>query len=673
MARSKKLTEDQKILKMFHRACAQDAPECLKAHERAERNHAFVASLNDPDDPFSDQWHVAGANAEDQPRARRSASGLATLTINDIGPSVDAITGKESTQRFRPTVQAVEGGDTQAAKTDDDWIRHVRRVGGAESVESDSFRDEAITGLGWVYWAVDQRQGRTAIHRPENVDLWKMYWDTNATQRGLTDRRRQIMFKWVPEEEFLEDYPDMKDHLREVKGVPIQPGGGGRQDHGQEAPAIYMHEQAYDRDRGSVQTAYMEYKQQESFIEVRAPAGLPKSTPEEQMFQAIVQSQGGGVPWKEMSATEFEEMQKRFVEAMGAEFPPTMYAPRKRWAYKYALIGAGGANLGNEVSGRVLKKGRCPGNYWSILPMTAYPWKRRNKPTRWYSVVDRSVDAQRFANVFLSALIHHFTVLPKGSLLIDAAALDGVDMESFREDYASGGSVLPIKVSENMKSVRDIFQNLEGGTFPQATELMNLARRIVGTSMGVDPYSSGTAEGLQNLARTPASSISSVASASQSNLSVVFDGLRIYRIESGKMLLRRKYYMHTQEEIQRLVGERIQVPPQEDWTLPHDGDVLVDETAATASALEDAWQAMLNSQLLQSGLDSGHLTWRMIADMAPSFTEEVRMEIRARADQMDVLQQKEQELMQLEQELQQLAQEQGVGEAPPPQEGEPVQ
>ena len=132
--------------------------------------------------------------------------GLAPLTRNLVGPTVDLVLGVEAKSRRDFKVVADLDTEVELADAMSFKLKQAERVAQADRACSDAFASMVKTGVGWVEVARESDPFRppyrtVAVHRNE------IFWDFRSTENDLSDARYLIRRRWVDQDIAMLRFP----------------------------------------------------------------------------------------------------------------------------------------------------------------------------------------------------------------------------------------------------------------------------------------------------------------------------------------------------------------------------------------------------------------------------------------------------------------------------------
>lgn len=518
------------------------------ANERYQRARTFwrnwrTGARDDYAFVSGDQWL-----AEDESKLKEE--GRPTITFNYSEKMVDAVNGAEVSSRNEVTYRPRTVDDSGLNDLLTNAAKFFRDQCDAEDEESDAFKDALICGLGWTYTRMDYETDPDGMLVIERVDPLEMFPDPSASKMGLKDRRWHDRLYWADEKEVRKQWPNTfavsVDETDTSHGVT-------RTGHGYEDEPITSDNDA-DRRKGQVQIRIHETYQLEPFYRV-----------------------GSGDQLVSLSEADFKKLNKELP------IPEHLYVKQNRRVYYVAYF-----------SGETLlevKKSPCQDGYM----MNAITCKRDRNRNVWYGLTRVMKDPQRWANKWLSQILHIINSNAKGGLLAEVNAF--VDPVKAQDEWAQADSITLL--NEGALSGKKV-QQKQAPPFPAGLDkLMEFALASLPMVTGINLEALGLAN------REQAGVLEQQRKqAAYGLLSPMFSALRHYRKVQGRVQL---YFIVNYCSDGRMI--RIGGPESEQFVpllKQADAkvyDVIVDESPNSPDTKEKTWTAL--TEILPAMMKAG--------------------------------------------------------------------
>lgn len=382
---------DEDLLVRLRKWAHQSRSHSSKWRQDAREDYGLVAG-----DQWAEQDKVALLDQMRQP-----------ITFNRTGPMVDAVTGAEILNRQDVHYVPRQMGRVQVSEiltAADEWAREQTD---AEDEESDAFADCVICGMGWTETYMDYSEDPAGLIRISRVDPLEMGWDPSAKQRNLTDRRYHYRRKGFEKEEVKARWPDKYQEIENV--LESQQSNADDTDLDHRPPYdLYKDE---DGGRGSspsrmVYVTQFQWWELEPAYAVKDPQTSDVTALSEQQYKASValMLQNGMQPMQAVKTN------------------------RKVW---YEAFYSNGVLLAPK---RELKCGPT---------LHCVTGKRDRNKNTWYGVVRAMRDPQRWANKWLSQILHILNSNAKGGLIYETGAF--VNPTKAIEEWSRPDSLTEVK------------------------------------------------------------------------------------------------------------------------------------------------------------------------------------------------------------------------------------
>jgi hypothetical protein len=519
----------------------------------AREDFAFVAGH---------QWSEDDASQMDQALRPRT-------TFNNIAPVADAIAGHEVSNRqevsFLPR-QAGASGVNEVLTAAAEWVREECD---AEHEESDAFYDATVCGEGWTVTELDydlDLDGRIEVTR---VDPLEMDVDAGSTRKNYADAKWVCRSKVYDRKEALSLWPD---------GEFASPDAAREPDSAVDviAAAFYRSDsESGGRNHAAADKAIVhDFQWWEHEPVYRVP--VQQLGPERAFLMVNTPDQDGGslLPAHKLQPDSqglitLDAEEHARVKAL-LEGVQVLKQKRRRYRRMYFS--------GDE---QLECKDTPSGDSFTYKAMTA---KRDRKANHWYGIVRAMKDPQRWANKFMSSMLEIIATSGKGGLLYEPDAF--LNVREAEEDWADPSR--NVAMTEGAISANKVMPRPVNGMPPQMMSLMQYCEQSLKAVAGVNPEVMGLSQALD-----PSGVMEEGRRQSGLNLlSYLFDGLRRYRKEQGRLLLKmiRKYI--PQGRLIRLAGaDGMQYIPLVYDDMAVEYDVIVDEAPTAPNVKQRTWEA----------------------------------------------------------------------------------
>lgn len=479
---------------------------------------------------------VAGRQWSDEEISILKKKTRPIVTFNRTAVIVDSIHGHEVGNRRQVRYIPRELGDVKANELLTGAAQWFRDQSHADEQESDSFLDMIISGLGWTETRLDLDDNPAGEPSTERIDPFEMYWDFNARQRNLADARRVWRVRQMPLAEAKDMFPEADDTMLDANW----------------AEATDMEEVHRIGDSSS--------HEGDNLITVVQCQWIEK----ERYWLAYDPLSGEEAEFTEKDyATANKRMKRLGMDLQGVR------ASRK--VRKQAFFG------------KVILKSSdapCPKEF-SLQAMTG---KRDRNTGLFYGVVRAILDPQKWANKWLSQVMHIMNTNSKGGLMAEKGAFENQSQaeqswaESDAITWMQDGAMTGGKVKEKPPT-----------QFPAGFQhLTDFAISSIRDVSGVSVEMLGMRE-----ANQAASLEAQRRQAGMTILQPIFDALKFYRERQGRVLLHYIQNDLSDGRLVRITGESGEqyVPLIREAAAEY--DIIIDDMPTSPNQKEQAWALMM--------------------------------------------------------------------------------
>ncbi len=437
--------------------------------------------------------------------------------------------------------------------------------------------------MGWTETRIDydmDPQGLMAIIR---TDPMGQFWDATSRRRNLADAKHIFNVREIPTKEAQDEFLDFelddldavwaKDSLSESKSP-----------HDAMQAPYYRHDQSPDIDKQTKKVTLVEVQWWES-----------------EKAHKIVDPETGKS--RIIGHADFTKLQSRvsklneLVKAQGlSEIPPLSSVAMKRRVYKRAILG-----------GKTLKiwDGPKEGGF-TYKCMTG---KRDRNQGTWYGIVRAMIDPQKWANKWLSQVLHVINTNAKGGYWAESDAFENPqEAMDTMSDPAAVTLVTPGTLQKEKIKAKEVVQYPEG-----IDRLMQFAISSIRDTTGVNLELLGMANKDQ-----PGILEHQRKQAGMTILAGLFDSLRHYRKEQGKLMLWYITNFLSDGRLIRIGGQdnAQYVPLIRDPQLA-EYDVIVDDTPSSPNQKEATWAVLVQMFPVLAKIQAPLPLWLKLLEYSP--------------------------------------------------------
>lgn len=184
-----------------------------EANKECQDNFRELFDLMEEDLKFyvggDGQWTVDDINAI-------KSSHNVQITINIIKKQIDTLLGRREQTLTDLKAYPVEIQDDEISDIMSKALKWSMDVGNAQNVISQAYKNQLISGLGWIFIDTDTKGNvRFCSESPLNV-----YFDPYCKDlMGLSDCDYIIRFKQTTKKELIRVFPDKEDEIQQLKDI----------------------------------------------------------------------------------------------------------------------------------------------------------------------------------------------------------------------------------------------------------------------------------------------------------------------------------------------------------------------------------------------------------------------------------------------------------------------
>ncbi|HBF53314.1 MAG TPA: phage portal protein [Afipia sp.] len=523
---------------------------------------------------------TSGDQLAEEDKAKLREMNRPIIIMNRIEPIVNSVAGSEVANRQEVQFIPRSEGDVQVNEVLTAAAKWFRDQCDAEDEESDAFRDTVICGMGWTETRLDYEDEPDGAPVVERQDPLEMVWDSTAKKRNLADMRRVFHIRRdIPIDEARALCPGDPDNPFEDGDYDaswVDKGGDKKEPHHED-------NKYYDKDstvNGQSSDKCVTMVRAQWWERVPVYLVLDPTNPDNLLT---------------LDKDEFKELSAKAKIAGGS----LRYTQQTRKVFKQAF-------MGNEL----LEVGEAPcKDHFSFKCITGQ--RDRNKNV-WYGLVRAMKDPQRWANKWMMQTMHIMNTSAKGGIIAERGKFfdDDVDGEA---SWAKQEQITWAK-SGALTGNAPAFMQKPVSQFPAASfQLMEFAIGSLRDVSGVNVETLG----MQTAANQAASLDLQRKQSSMTILQSLFDSLRRYRKEQGRLLL---YLIENYLSDNRLIrivgkeGEKYVPLVKQEGSATY--DVIVDESPSSPNQKEATW-SMLQQLLPVIGKMLPTDTWIALLKYSP--------------------------------------------------------
>jgi len=437
-------------------------------------------------------------------RAALKENNRPVVTFNRTLKFVRAVNGLEVNNRqeatFIPT-DPTEPGPVKANEFLSGFSEWMSRTSGSARKQSRVFRDCFICGMGFSESLVEYDDDPRGAYVENRIPPLEMFWDKNAREQNLSDRRRIGRVKKYTLAEAREKFPnvDVSD-LNASWASQIESGLKGSVKTQTEKEARLGGVSENHDPKAEVFIVQIQWWEHELYRKVKDPANAdPNAEP------------------VDVSEDEWQQVALR-AKNEGLELPPHTEKPLRRKRFWQAF-------LGNTI----LEVGPAPqANGFTLHAMTYEP---DDTAGTWYGAVRVLRDPQQWSNKFFSQLMHIVNSTAKGGILAEEGAFS--DIGEARRTYAKSDQIT--ETAKGAISGQKIMAKPGAGLTNGVLPLLKISQDAFADTLGVNLEFMGLADRDQ-----PGILEAQRKQSALTIMATLFDSLSLFRMENAKTRL---YYI----------------------------------------------------------------------------------------------------------------------------------
>jgi hypothetical protein len=487
-----------------------------------------------------EQW-----NAEE--KSELEANLRLPVVFNRVDPMVEAVGGSEINNRQQVQYVPRQVGDSGVNEVLTGAADYFRDNCDAEDEESDAFMDVVVCGVGVTETYLDYIDNPEGMALIERRDPLSMRWDPAAKKRNLTDKKWVQREEWQDVAEIKQKWPEKADDIAASSSDGWADEDGKPHDNA----LAFLYEKdntGKDQKTGKLRVIHEQWFELETYHNLIDP-----------MTGEMV----------EMLDDKFQVLKPR-LEKMGMQLQ-SVKKQRKKWHQVFVC---------GDV---VLEHSEVACNESSYKFITG---RRDRNNNTWYGLVKSMIDPQKWANKFFSQFLHIINTNAKGGLIIEDGAVD--NLGKFKRDWSKSDGVTV--VADGALSGGKIQPKPPPIIPPQMAQMMEFSisslRDVSGLNLEILGMADRQQAGVLEAQRKQAA---------LTVLAGMFDGLRRYRKEQGRLLAKFISEYLSDGRLVRILGgdgtEKYIQLFREQGALEY--DVIVDESANTMNQKDKTFAILM--------------------------------------------------------------------------------
>ena len=509
------------------------------------------------DSDFSADWRrrateafgfVAGDQLSDDDKALLDSQNRPYVVFNRTLTILKAVAGMEINGRHEITFLPEENDDTVVAEILSGTSKWMGQQCDGEDEQSAAFQQCCITGIGVTESRFSFEEKSNGMYVEEMFDCREFYWGRTARKKNLEDAPRMWRVRRMALSDAMQMFPGYSRRQLDASWADI----GSDYDRGPRSI-----EEKRIRDG---KNSYLDW---DDTNEVTIVCG---QWWEREPYYLVADEENGRKV--EVSLKEYRLL-RRIAMLRGMPEPNAVRLTRK--VFKQVF-------LGNEVLGEITP---APlGNRFSWGVITG-EWDAKKR--QWFGMVRTVEDPQKWANKFMSQVMHIMNSTAKGGILAETDAFD--DQIDAEEGYALADQITWVKSGALSGQRPKVMPKPGQGDASAYVQLLQYAVSAIKDVTGINPELLG-----QQDMQQPGVVEAMRKQAGMTVLATLFDSLRRYRKIVGRMRLWVIQNRLSDGRIVRVVGQQYSgaVRLVKDLTVG-EYDVSVDDAPTSPNMKEANW------------------------------------------------------------------------------------
>lgn len=531
MAEQANKTQDKAArLRRFKAWFRADKEHCKDWRRDAKEDFEFLAG---------DQW-----TEHDKQKLKEEMRPV--ITFNRTNPIIQSVSGMEIANRKEVKYFPREPGDARPNEILTEGAKWFRDVSDADDEDSDAFLDTMVCGLGATETTLDYEEEQDGDPMVSAINALEILWDKSARKKNFADARRIWRVRKIPMDRAKELFPDADVKELDARWAHLDAEPDDRESQ-EESDRYEGDSDDREVDESDVTIVHLEYKKR---VKVK--------TVVDHMTGQKVEVESG----KAGTLMERGAMLGRMFTVVG-----------EREVTKVRKVFIGSALLEEEDA-------LCE-THFSINLITGYIDRVTGLP---YGLMKLMKDPQRWANKWMSQALHILNSNAKGGLIVEQGATD--DIRELEKNWAKPNkiTIVPSGTISGQRLMEKQQAPMPAGFFNMMEFAISSVRDVTGISVEMLGMREADQAASLEYQRRQAGMVI---------LAPLFDNLKRYRREHGKLMLYIIQHYLNDGRLIRVVGEEgakyVPLAIQADAKY----DIIVDDQINSPDQKLMVWQSLL--------------------------------------------------------------------------------
>jgi hypothetical protein len=496
----------------------------------------------------SDLGFVAGDQLSEEDKAILDEANRPHVVFNRFLAIIKAIAGMEINGRHEIVFTPVENDDTVVSEILSGTSKSMGNGCDAEDEQSEAFQQCGITGIGVTESRWSHEMKARGEYIEEQFDCREFFWDRTARKKNLVDARRMWRVRRMPLSDAMQMFPGKSRRQLDASWADV---------------GVYQDQGPKSIEEKRIRDGKDSYLDWDDTNEVTVVCG---QWWEREPYYLVGDEASGSLV--EMTPKEFKLL-TRLRKLQG--LPELDGVKMTKRAYKQVF-------LGNEVLAKVKPAPMGQQFSWGVI---TGEWDAKKR--MWYGLTRVVSDPQKWANKFMSQVMHIMNATAKGGILAERSAFD--DEIEAEEGYAMPDIITWLKDGALSGQKPKIMPKPGAGDPSTYVALLQYAVQAIPQVTGVNFELLG-----QQDVQNPGVVEAMRKQAGMTVLATLFDALRRYRKILGRIRLHVIQTRMSDGRIIRIVGQQYTGAVQLAKSVTAgEFDVTVDDAPTSPNQKEANW------------------------------------------------------------------------------------